>query len=158
MDTTNTNPSQQNIELYKKFNQAFESNNPDVLDEYISQDVKVHTPEDPLVKATGLNYFKEQIKVYGSAFPKPKFTYEKVVADNDSVAAFFTIEATNTGSLGGSSPTNKEIKVYGSEICRFENGKLVEYWGLFDALAMLQQIGLIPAEAELNANGGSLRS
>jgi hypothetical protein len=29
-------------------------------------------------------------------------------------------------------------------ISRFENGKIVEVWGAFDRLGMLQQLGLMP--------------
>jgi predicted ester cyclase len=33
------------------------------------------------------------------------------------------------------------------DICRFENGKIVEHWGVADRLGMMQQIGASPRPA-----------
>jgi predicted ester cyclase len=47
--------------------------------------------------------------------------------------------------LLGIPPTGKEeVNVTGITITLISNGKSVESWGEFDALGMLQQIGVIP--------------
>ena len=45
----------------------------------------------------------------------------------------------------GIPPTGKQGTVTGIGIGRFEGGKLVEAWTEFDALGMLQQLGVVPA-------------
>jgi predicted ester cyclase len=45
----------------------------------------------------------------------------------------------------GIPPTGKQVKVSGITIDRLEGGKIVEEWGSFDQLGMLQQIGVIPS-------------
>ncbi|MGZ3665118.1 MAG: ester cyclase [Ktedonobacterales bacterium] len=30
------------------------------------------------------------------------------------------------------------------DLCRFSEGKLVEHWGVFDRMGMMEQIGAIP--------------
>jgi len=44
----------------------------------------------------------------------------------------------------GIPPTGKQVNVTGITITLISNGKSVESWGEFDALGMLQQIGVIP--------------
>jgi predicted ester cyclase len=50
-----------------------------------------------------------------------------------------------SGELMGIPPTGKQVKVSGITIDRLEGGKIVEEWGSFDQLGMLQQIGVIPS-------------
>jgi predicted ester cyclase len=44
----------------------------------------------------------------------------------------------------GIPPTDRQISVTGIAIERFENGKSVEHWEIFDQLGMMQQLGVIP--------------
>jgi hypothetical protein len=41
--------------------------------------------------------------------------------------------------------TGKQVKVTGIFIDRIVDGKIVESWGEYDALGMLQQLGALPA-------------
>jgi predicted ester cyclase len=41
--------------------------------------------------------------------------------------------------------TNKPMQVRGINFFRLANGKIVERWGQFDVLTMMQQLGLAPA-------------
>ena len=44
----------------------------------------------------------------------------------------------------GIAPTGKQVTVTGMTIDRFVNGQFVEGWSNFDALGMLQQLGVVP--------------
>jgi predicted ester cyclase len=48
----------------------------------------------------------------------------------------------------GMPATGKSIDVHGLDIVRFgDNGIGREHWGLFDAMKMMQQLGLVPEGA-----------
>ncbi|HKH35602.1 MAG TPA: ester cyclase [Rubrobacter sp.] len=57
-------------------------------------------------------------------------------------------------------PTGKRVSTSGIEVFRFEGGKMAEHWAAFEALDMLQQIGMVlphprtdVAGPHLNASG-----
>jgi predicted SnoaL-like aldol condensation-catalyzing enzyme len=39
------------------------------------------------------------------------------------------------------------IQVNTLDVCRFENGKIVEHWGVPDRFAVMAQLGLLPRSA-----------
>jgi predicted ester cyclase len=47
----------------------------------------------------------------------------------------------------GMPATGKDVTVTGIEVDRVAGGQIVEGYGVFDALGMLQQIGAVPAGA-----------
>ncbi len=51
---------------------------------------------------------------------------------------------THQGEFEGIAPTNKEILTTGIFIHRIEKGNLAERWTAYDALGMMQQLGVIP--------------
>ena len=78
-----------------------------------------------------------------SIFPDLQFTIEDMVAEGDKVTTRFTEHGTQQGEMMGAPASSKQVTVTGISISRFENGKIVEVWGEFDRLGMLQQLGLI---------------
>jgi predicted ester cyclase len=40
--------------------------------------------------------------------------------------------------------TNKPVDVYAVDVLRFENGKVVEYWGYMEEMKMMEQLGMMP--------------
>jgi len=44
----------------------------------------------------------------------------------------------------GKARNGKNVTMYVFDVCRFENGKLVEHWGVPDRFALLHQAGLLP--------------
>jgi predicted ester cyclase len=44
----------------------------------------------------------------------------------------------------GRPPTGKSFAITVIDICRFENGKIVEHWGVPDRFHQLAQLGLLP--------------
>jgi predicted ester cyclase len=47
----------------------------------------------------------------------------------------------------GMPATGKDVTVTGIEVDRIVGGRIVEGYGVFDALGMLQQMGAVPAGA-----------
>jgi predicted ester cyclase len=59
-----------------------------------------------------------------------------------------TGRGTHKGELMGIPPTGKQIAVSGMTISRIVNGKAEETWANYDALGMLQQLGVVPAPGQ----------
>jgi predicted ester cyclase len=51
----------------------------------------------------------------------------------------------------GMAPTGKHVTVTGIFISRVEEGKLAEMWLNWDALGLMQQLGVIPQLAQAGA-------
>jgi predicted ester cyclase len=58
-----------------------------------------------------------------------------------------TSRGTHRGPFMGLAPTGKTFAITVIDVCRFENGKIVEHWGVPDRLALMQQLGALPPKA-----------
>jgi predicted ester cyclase len=54
------------------------------------------------------------------------------------------MHATHRGALGDIQPTGRKVRLASTIIYRFENGRVVEEWEIFDKLGMYQQLGVPP--------------
>ncbi|MCI0528530.1 MAG: ester cyclase, partial [Nitrospira sp.] len=70
---------------------------------------------------------------------------EMIAAGEDKVVTRWRGEGTHTGELQGIAATRKRVRAPGIWIHRIADGKIVESWNVWDALGMLQQLGVIPA-------------
>jgi predicted ester cyclase len=86
--------------------------------------------------------------MYFAAFPDLHFDTEDVIEQGDKLVARFRATGTQTGEFMGMPATGKSVDVDGIDILRFgDNGLAHEHWGVFDALGMMQQLGLVPEPA-----------
>ena len=140
---TNEATEVKNKELYLKTMDAFKTGNPDLLNDVLDDAFVEHNP-DPSVPGTGKQHWKNQVVEYKKTFPDMTPKVEHILAHGDMVWAHFRIKGTNSGPMGGMPATGKSVDVEGIEIMRFKDGKAVERWGVFDAMTMMTQLGLIP--------------
>jgi predicted ester cyclase len=80
-----------------------------------------------------------------SAFPDLHVHIEDSFAEGDRLVTRWSAHGTHDGELMGIPPTGKQISVGGTAIDRFENGKSVEHWEVFDQVGLMQQLGVIPS-------------
>jgi predicted ester cyclase len=90
-----------------------------------------------------LEGLKEDIHYLRTGFPDFHLTIENTIADTDTVWILMTARGSNHGHFMGP-PTGKPITITVMDVCRFENGKIVEHWGVPDRFAVLAQLGLLP--------------
>ena len=91
---------------------------------------------------------KAFFKAYIAGFPDLRMNVEDVIASGEKVVARFRATGTNTGDFMGMPATGKSVDVQGVDIIRFgDDGKAAEHWGVFDAMAMMQQLGVVPEGA-----------
>ncbi len=113
-----------------------------VVDELCTTHHVFHNPPTTL---HGREEFKQLLSLYFTAFPDARFTVEDQIVQGDKVASRYTFRGTHQGELMGIPPTGKQVTVTGITINRIAGGKSEEGWLNFDALGMLQQLGVIPA-------------
>ena len=95
----------------------------------------------------GVESAKQFAARYREAFPDLQSTIEDQVAEGDKVVTRFTSRGTHQGEPEDfGAPTGNRIEVTGITFEQFADGKIVEDWTNFDALGLLQQLGLVPEQ------------
>ncbi|MNG95039.1 SnoaL-like polyketide cyclase [compost metagenome] len=112
--------------------------------ELIAPDAVFHVP-GRLQPLTGPEGYLEVIGMMRAGFPDIQWTLDEMVAENDKVAARFTMRGTHQGPFFGVQATGKTITVPAVNFYRFSEGKITEERGQPDLLSLLQQIGGISA-------------
>jgi steroid delta-isomerase-like uncharacterized protein len=97
----------------------------------------------------GLAPTRDGVKAFFSmfiaAFPDLRFEPQDVFASGDKAVARARVSGTHQGDFMGMPPTGKSFDVQVIDIVRFsDDGLAREHWGVFDAMAMMQQLGAIP--------------
>jgi steroid delta-isomerase-like uncharacterized protein len=86
-------------------------------------------------------------KMQQTAFPDLLMHVEDVIADGEKVAIRVRYTGTQLGEFMGMPATDKAVDVQLIDIFGFgDDGLVHEHWGVLDALAMMQQVGAIPAD------------
>lgn len=83
--------------------------------------------------------------MYRSAFPDTKMTIDLQIAEGDKVTTRWTAHGTHKGELMGIPATGKQVTITGVGIDRIAGGRIVETWGEFDLMGMMQQLGVVPS-------------
>jgi len=143
--------SEQNKAVVRRtFEELWNKGNLQLANELFSPNYAHHDPSTPDV-GRGPESEKKRATLYRNAFPDLRLTVEDLVAEGETVVARWSCHGTHKGELDGIAPTGKQITITGVTIVRFENGKMVEGWVNWDALGMMQQLGVVPEIAKAKA-------
>lgn len=119
--------------------EAFNKGNFDVLYKHVHSDFIEHQfGLHPTIEG-----FKSDIQFLRKSFPDFTLTIEDMVAVGDKVWVRMSAHGTNLGGFMGP-PNGKSFEAAVFDMCRFEDGKIIEHWGSPDRFAMLAQLGLLP--------------
>ena len=129
-----------NKEVVRRFVESF-WNNGDLtaIGTLMAEDAVIHQPE--VSGTSGLGQFNRAIR---GAFPDWQSTVEEMVAEGDIVVERWTGRGTHLGDFQGIAATGRHVAVPGVVFYRMRKGQIVEFRGTFDALSMLQQLGVAP--------------
>ena len=134
--------TEDNKALVRRFyEEVINQRNLDLVDELCTTTHVYHNPPTTL---HGREEFKQLLSLYITAFPDARLSVEDQIAEGDKVVTRYTFRGTHQADLMGIPPTGKQVTVTGMIITRTVNGKSEEGWLNFDALGMLQQLGVIP--------------
>ncbi|HRQ38582.1 MAG TPA: ester cyclase [Chloroflexota bacterium] len=101
-------------------------------------------PGLPPTKVGVIQYFRLML----AAFPDMQMDVQDSFASGDKAVARLRVSGTHQGEFMGIPATGNPVSVSLIDITRFgDDGLAREHWGVVDQLSMMQQLGVIPAEA-----------
>jgi len=134
--------SKENEDVFRRLiEQGFSKGNLAALDELFAPNFVEH--QDGIMPPN-IEGLKGAIVSLRTPFPDLKVTVEEIIASGDKTWARLTGRGTHLGPFMGRPPTGKSFAITIIDICRFENGKIVEHWGVADRASLMGQLGLLP--------------
>ena len=124
------------------FDEVWNKGHQQVADELFGQNYNHHDSSSPDL-GRGPESEKKRVTLYRNAFPDIRFTVEDLIAEGESVTARWSCHGTHKGELNGIAPTGKQFTISGISVARFTNGKMIEGYVNWDALGMMQQLGVV---------------
>jgi steroid delta-isomerase-like uncharacterized protein len=125
------------------FEEVWNKGNLLVTDELFAPNYVHHDSSTPDV-GRGPESEKKRATLYRTAFPDLRLTIEDIIAEGETVMARWSCRGTHKGDLSGIAPTGKQFTISGISIARIANGKMAEGWINWDALGLMQQLGVVP--------------
>ena len=132
------------------FEELWNKGNLSLADELFAPNYE-HHDASTLDFGRGPDSEKKRATLYRTAFPDIHLTMEEVIAEGEIVMTRWSCRGTHKGDLSGIAPTGKQINISGVTIARLANGKLAESWVNWDALGLMQQLGVVPELAKTKA-------
>jgi steroid delta-isomerase-like uncharacterized protein len=118
--------------------------NLETADEIFAPDYVLHDPASP-EEIRGNEGFKGFVGVFHTAFPDLHVTIEDQIAEGDNkMVTRYRVSGTHRGDLMGLPPSGKRVTFEGVGVTRTSDGKFVESWEHYDALGLMQQLGVVP--------------
>jgi len=138
-------PVEQNKALVRKLlEEAFDGKRVEVVDEIVAASVVDHN-KIIFAQPGGPGGVGEGIRMFLVAFPDLSVVVERLVGEDDYVAAKVRMAGTNTGPYPRvPEPTGRHAEWGSMDLFRMEGGKMAELWGTSDRMGMLTQLGILP--------------
>lgn len=113
-----------------------------LADDFVEHD---ELPGLPPTKEGVIQYFRVML----AAFPDMRMDLQDSFASGDKAVARLRVSGTHMGEFMGIPATGNPVSVNLIDITRFgDDGLAREHWGVADLLAMMQQLGAIPAPGQ----------
>ena len=110
-----------------------------LADDFVERD---EIPGLPPTKEGVVQYFRLLL----AAFPDMKMDVQDSFASGDKAVARLRVSGTHKGEFMGIPATGNLVSMNLIDITRFgDDGLAREHWGVADQLALMQQLGVIPA-------------
>jgi steroid delta-isomerase-like uncharacterized protein len=117
----------------------------EVVDELYAPDYIDHVAQGPEPQEVrGPSGLKEAVELFRTGFPDLRYTIDDELAEGDLVMTRFSATGTHLGPFLGAEPSGKPIGYTGIDVNRVVDGRITESWVQYDALGLLQQLGLAP--------------
>ena len=122
--------------------ELFGRGNFDAANDIYHPDYVGHEPTSGDIR--GIEAAKQYAASFRQAFPDLQPTIEDQVAEGDKIVTRFSVRGTHQGETEDfGPPTGNRFEITGITVEQFAEGKIVEDWTIFDALGLMQQLGLV---------------
>ena len=132
-----------NIEIITRFEHAFRAADQATIDELCDPGLVDHNPA-PGHEPT-LAGFKQKVAGFKAIFPDLEEHLQDVLASGDTVATRGVVAGSRQQEFMGIPGSGQMIRVEGMNFYRLRDGRVTDIWTQFDGVAMMQQLGAIPA-------------
>jgi len=116
--------------------------------ELFSATCSLHTPDGDLQGVDGALIL---YGAYATAFPDFNLSTDDIIAEGDKVVVRYTFTGTHEGPLAGIPASGNKANVQGTVIFKIVDGKADELRFVWNKFALLQQIGALPAAAQVTS-------
>lgn len=128
--------------MHRFFEEIFNTGALSVADEIVGVDYLNHNAAPG--EKPGREGLKAFVAYLRTGFPDIHFTLDDLIAEGDQVVTRWRVTGTQQGEFAGVPPNGKTVHVTAINIHRIAGGQIQEAWLNWDALGMLQQLGVIP--------------
>ncbi len=128
--------------LRKIMEEGFGEANLQIIDQWISKDFIEHQ----FGGNPGKEGLKKTITQLHSSLSNLHYALQKSVRDGDTIWTHYKATAIQSGRFMNIPPSGIKITLDIMDIFRFENGLLVEHWGIPDRFAVMMQLGFFNKE------------
>lgn len=96
----------------------------------------------------GPEAYGRQVSRFVRGFPDLRFAIEETVVEKDKVVARWNISGTHKGEFMGIAATGKKVSIDGITIHQIVGGTIMDSYSSWDALGVMQQLGVVPAPGQ----------
>jgi steroid delta-isomerase-like uncharacterized protein len=116
----------------------------------VTADFVNHDPTEP---ARGPEGLKKIVSKYRQAFPDTRLEIDELISTDQRVVARFRFSGTHRGMLDAISPTGRRCNGSGIAIYGFRGNQIHEAFTNWDALGLMQQLGVVTLPGRTAAAG-----
>jgi steroid delta-isomerase-like uncharacterized protein len=140
--SVSTDPSTSNTAIITRFELAFRAGDQASIDELCDPAFVDHNAPDG---DPSLANFKKKAAGFKAVFPDLAEELHDIVGSGDTVATRWVVTGSQQLEFMGLPGTGQAIRVEGMNFYRLKDGRVTDLWTQFDALALMQQVGAMPA-------------
>ncbi len=131
--------------VLKMYEEVWNRGNLGFIDEAVSKSFVDNPPKRFFTVPTrGRESLHEAASAFRGAMPDFRDEVIRCVAEGDKVFYLGRITGTHTKPFFEFPPSGNAVNVLGINEFRLANGAIVERWGIFDVLSMMQQMNVVP--------------
>jgi steroid delta-isomerase-like uncharacterized protein len=89
--------------------------------------------------------FKHKVAYFKTVFPDLEEDLQDIIASGDTVATRWVTTGSLQQEFMGIPASGQRIRIEGMNFYRLKDGRVTDIWTRFDSVALMQQLGAIPA-------------
>jgi steroid delta-isomerase-like uncharacterized protein len=135
--------TESNKDLIRRYTEAVDADAHCAIHEHMAEDFVGHLPGMP--GPINRDGFVQFATAFSTAFPDLRHITEDLLAEGDRATGRFTVQGTHQADFQGMPATGRQVSFGAIAVCRIANGKIAEIWMQMDGIALMQQLGAMPA-------------